>query len=56
MKSSNKILCYLILFAVIDTVIPVPITAIIMIYVLLEKPDWFEKLVGQIYDSKKISN
>jgi len=51
MKTSRKILIYLILFAVIDTVIPVPITAIILIYVLLEKPDWFEKLVGQIYQS-----
>ena len=49
MKTSSKILIYLILFAIIDTVIPVPITAIILIYVLLEKPDWFENLVRQIY-------
>ena len=51
MKPSRKILICLILFAIIDTVIPVPITAIILIYVLLEKPDWFEKLVVQIYHS-----
>jgi len=51
MKTSRKILICLILFAIIDTVIPVPITSIILIYVLLEKPDWFEKLVGQIYQS-----
>ena len=51
MKTSNKILIYLILFAVFDTVIPIPITAIIMIYVLLEKPAWFENLVRQIYQS-----
>lgn len=49
MTTSRKILIYLILFAIIDTVIPVPITTIILIYVLLEKPDWFEKLVEQIY-------
>jgi hypothetical protein len=49
MKTNSKLLIYLILFAIIDTVIPVPITAIILIYVLLEKPDWFEKLVTQIY-------
>lgn len=54
MKPNTKILCFLILFAVIDTVIPVPITAIIMIYVLLEKPGWFERLIGQIYDAKRI--
>ena len=51
MKTNRKILIYLILFALIDTVIPVPFTALILIYVLLEKPDWFEKLVEQIYQS-----
>ena len=51
MKINRKILIYLIIFALIDTVIPVPITALILIYVLLEKPLWFEKLVGQIYQS-----
>ena len=51
MNTSRKILIYLILFAIFDTVIPVPVTAIILIYVVLEKPDWFEKLVGEIYQS-----
>ncbi len=49
MKTNHKVLIYLIIFAILDTVIPVPLTAIILIYVLLEKPDWFAKLVGQIY-------
>ncbi len=49
MKTNRKILIYLIIFAILDTVIPVPLTAIILIYVLLEKPDWFANLVGQIY-------
>jgi len=49
MKTSKKILICLILFAIIDTVIPVPITSIILIYVLLEKPDWFKNLVREIY-------
>jgi len=52
MTTSRKILIYLILFAIIDTVIPVPITTIILIYVLLEKPDWFEKLVEDLYHNK----
>jgi hypothetical protein len=51
MKTSRKIMICLILFAIIDTVIPVPITAIILIYVLLEKPDWFNNLVRQIYQT-----
>ena len=49
MKPNRKILIYLIVFAIFDTVIPIPLTAIILIYVLLEKPDWFANLVGQIY-------
>jgi hypothetical protein len=51
MKTNRKILIWLILFALIDTVVPVPITALILIYVLLEKPEWFKKLVGQVYQS-----
>lgn len=49
MKINRKILIYLILFAIFDTVIPVPLTAIMLIYVLLEKPGWFAKLVEEIY-------
>ena len=51
MKTNSKILIYLILFAIIDTIIPVPITAIMLIYVLYEKPDWFKNLVTRIYDA-----
>ena len=49
MKKRTEILVYLIVFAIIDIVIPIPITAIILIYVLLEKPEWFKKLVSEIY-------
>jgi len=51
MKTNSKILIYLILFAIIDTIIPVPITAIMLIYVLYEKPDWFKNLVTRVYDA-----
>ena len=40
---------YLIIFAVIDTVIPIPVTALILIYVVLERPPWFRDLVSEIY-------
>ena len=49
MKTNKKILIFLILFAVIDTVIPIPFTTIMLIYVLLEKPEWFKDLVEQVY-------
>ncbi len=51
MKTRTKILIYLIIFALVDLVIPVPITAILLIYVLFEKPDWFKELVSEIYSS-----
>jgi len=49
MKTSTRVILYLIMFAVIDTVIPVPITALILIYVVLERPPWFRDLVSEIY-------
>ena len=51
MKITSKILIYLIIFAIIDTLIPVPITAILLIYILREKPDWFKNLVVRVYDA-----
>lgn len=50
-KTRTKILLYLLLFAVIDTVIPVPITAIVLISVLFNKPEWFKNLVSEIYST-----
>lgn len=51
MKMTNSILIYLIIFAIIDTVIPIPLTALLLIYVLTEKPEWFKNLVTRIYNA-----
>jgi hypothetical protein len=51
MKISSKILIYLIVFAIIDTLIPLPITAMLLIYILREKPHWFKNLVIRLYDT-----
>jgi len=51
MKSKTKIMRYLIIFAIFDTVIPIPFTALLLIYVLLEKPQWFKNLVTEVYNS-----
>ena len=40
---------YLIAMAVFDMIIPIPLTALILIYVLLEKPPWFINWVTGIY-------
>lgn len=49
MRLNTKILTYLIIFAVLDMIIPIPFTAILLIYVTLEKPKWFKDLVVDIY-------
>ena len=42
-------LLYLALFAVLDTVIPIPITAMALIMILYQKPRWFKEWVEDIY-------
>ncbi len=51
MKKKTKILIYLLILSLLDMVIPIPFTAIMLIYVLLEKPPWFMDLVTEIYNS-----
>lgn len=52
MKTKTQILVYLIGLAFLDMIIPIPFSAFLLIYVLLETPPWFERLVVQIYDQK----
>jgi hypothetical protein len=52
MKTKNKLLAYLIIFAIFDLIIPFPITAAILIYVLFERPAWFKEYVEEIYSDK----
>jgi len=49
MKSTRKILIYLIIIAIIDTILPLPIMALTLIYVVVERPAWFKNLVSQLY-------
>jgi hypothetical protein len=51
MKTKTKMLLYLSILAVVDTIIPIPFTALLLIYVIFEKPAWFRNLVTDIYDS-----
>jgi hypothetical protein len=51
MKQKTKILTFLLVLAFIDLFIPVPLTALLLIYILSEKPPWFRRLVCEIYDS-----
>ena len=51
MKAKTKILLQLIGLGIVDVVIPVPILAIILITVVLQRPAWFTAMVRDIYDS-----
>ncbi len=51
MTTKTKILFYLSILALLDMIIPIPFTALMLIYVILEKPGWFNKLVTDIYNS-----
>ena len=51
MKTTIKILIFLIAMALADIVIPVPIATFMLIYVLYQKPVWFRELVEEVYMS-----
>ena len=51
MSLKNQLLIYIIVLAVFDTVIPIPITALVLIHVLYQKPRWFRDWVEEIYRS-----
>ena len=49
MSTSIKLIIYLCILALLDTVIPIPFTTIMLIYVVVEKPAWFRKMVDDVY-------
>ena len=51
MSLKTQLLIYIIVLAVFDTVIPIPITALVLIHVLYQKPRWFREWVEEIYRS-----
>jgi hypothetical protein len=49
MSIRNKTVFILILLGLVDVVIPIPIIGLILIYVVIRKPSWFQDLVKDIY-------
>ncbi|CAB5125710.1 hypothetical protein D3OALGA1CA_2953 [Olavius algarvensis associated proteobacterium Delta 3] len=49
MSTKTQILIYLALLALLDTAIPIPITAMLLIMVVFQKPGWFKDSVEDIY-------
>lgn len=49
MKTTGKYILYLVLLGILDTLIPFPILAVILITVVLKRPAWFATIVRDIY-------
>jgi hypothetical protein len=49
MTLKTQILIGLVAIGFIDTIIPLPITALVLVYVLFQKPAWFRRGVDDIY-------
>ncbi|GAB6909918.1 conserved hypothetical protein [Desulfosarcina cetonica] len=51
MSKKIQMLVYVTALAVCDTIIPIPITALVFIYVIFQKPQWFRDWTEEIYRS-----
>jgi hypothetical protein len=50
MNTKAKTLTAVIVLGIVDAVVPgLPVIALVLIYVILEKPPWFSKLVREVY-------
>ena len=49
MSAKTQILVTLIALSIVDVVFPIPIVALILIYVVLQRPAWFMDRVRDIY-------
>ncbi len=55
MATKTKVLIAVAILAIFDTVIPVPFTALIVIYAMIQKPPWVTRVIQDIYFDKKES-
>ena len=51
MSIQTRLLIYLAVLGIVDIIIPVPLTALALIYVLFQKPVGFKQWVDEIYRS-----
>lgn len=50
MDVKTKIIIFLSILALLDMVIPIPFTALMLIYVVMDRPSWFMDYVNQVYN------
>ena len=51
MSAKTQIITSLIALGLIDVILPIPIVALILIYVVVQRPVWFTDMVRDIYDA-----
>lgn len=50
MSPRHEVLVYVISLLIIDTIpLQLPVTALVLLYVVLRRPEWFSKMYDQIY-------
>ena len=49
MSSQNRILVCLLVMALFDILIPLPLAVLMLIYVLYARPVWFKRWVDTVY-------
>ncbi len=49
MNTKTNVLLTLIALSVIDAIIPIPLTGLLLIYIVVQKPSWFSNIVRHIY-------
>ena len=47
---TQSVIC-LVGLCIVDAVIPIPIVGLILVFVILQKPPWFQKLVAELYEA-----
>jgi hypothetical protein len=50
MRPKTQVLITLAALGIIDVVLPIPIVALILIYVVLQRPSWFTAMVRDVYE------
>jgi hypothetical protein len=50
MSLRTRYLLWLIVLAIIDTLIPLPLTAAVMIFVVVRRPRWFKDMISDVYN------
>lgn len=49
MSPRTKVIIWLSVIGVIDVIVPVPVAAVVGVYIVATRPPWFRELVEKLY-------